>query len=104
MKLDRALGALQNAVHESATALAIRVYLAVAANEGSSVSEVARITRLPLSTASRVLLDLGVQNRDKGKGFGLVEVKPDPHDLRVKRYYLTQDGLRAFNAILEKLK
>lgn len=68
--------------------------LAVMLNEGKSLNELCEVTGTPQSTLSRNLLDLGIQDRNRNSGFGLVIGTTDPMDLRRKNYTLTEQGRR----------
>lgn len=69
-------------------------FLSVALNEGKSLTELAEINAIPQSTLSRHLLDLGIQDRNRRPGFGLVIGDTDPMELRRKLYKLTDKGRR----------
>src|SRR5215468_10629367 len=74
------------------SAKCIHAFLLVAANEGRSVSEYAQLIKMPQSTLSRVLLDLGDSNRYNGEGFDLIFSRDNPEDRREKEYHLTDKG------------
>ena len=73
---------------------AIQVFAAVAANEGLSVSDYANNVHMPLSTVSRLLLDLAGIPRDKTKppGPALLERRPNLQNLREQNYKLAPKG------------
>ena len=73
---------------------AIQVFAAVASEEGRTVSEYANTVRMPLSTVSRLLLDLaGIpRTKDKMPGPALLERRPSLHNLREQNYRLAPKG------------
>lgn len=70
----------------------VYMFLMVALNEGSSLSELAEKADMKLSTASRYLLDLSDKQRIGKDGFGLVSREQDPAELRKNMYSLTPKG------------
>jgi DNA-binding MarR family transcriptional regulator len=70
----------------------LETFLAVAEDEGLTVTEYARKLQTSLNTVSRQLLDLGIRNRKKEPGWNLVEPTRDPMNLRSKPYRLTPKG------------
>ena len=67
-------------------------FMLVAMNEGKSVAEYAQLAAMSQSVMTRNLLDLGVRNRKKEPGYGLVEQRMDPMDMRRHFTYLTHEG------------
>ena len=70
----------------------VQALLLVAEEEGLSVNEYARRANMSMSTMSRNLLDIGERNRRMEEGFGLVQARNNPMNLREKEYYLTDVG------------
>lgn len=80
-------------------------FLLVAQFEGRSAREYMDITGLSEATMSRHLLDLGVRNRNKEPGYGLIEQSQNPEDMRKNVYKLTAKGrslLRIIEGIMER--
>jgi DNA-binding MarR family transcriptional regulator len=77
--------------------------LLVATDEGRSVGEYAARLGVSPSVMSRHLLDIGVRNRHFEEGFGLVEYRPDPMNLRAHQYYLTARGRTLAQQIIRQL-
>lgn len=70
----------------------VQTFLMVAMHEGCSLTDIIKSTGWPQSTVSRHLLDLGPFLRDKSPGFGLIDRKTDPMELRKNIYTLTPKG------------
>jgi len=100
---DNALAAAQSATDITLPVQMLRAFIAVATNEGKSVSDLADLVGANLSTMSRHLLDLGQFNRKKEPGHGLIEPKQDPMNLRVKNYVLTPKGKLVLKNIMNAL-
>lgn len=79
-------------VHSAMPVAQVKMFIAVALNEGLSQTELAEITGLKKSTASRYLLDLSDRTRAGGEGFGLVQRETDPAELRKNMYALSPKG------------
>lgn len=77
----------------------VETFLAMAEDEGLTVTEYARKLGTSLNTVSRQLLDLGIRNRKGEPGWRLVEPYIDPQDLRSKSYRLTLEGRQLANRI-----
>lgn len=75
---------------------ALRLYLMTALNEAeeapAGVVEMAAKAGLPLSVASRHMIDLGEVNRYKEAGFDLVEQRINLHNRRERPAHLTTKG------------
>jgi DNA-binding MarR family transcriptional regulator len=67
-------------------------FLQVAAFQGRSLREYSDLLKLPQSTMSRHLLDLGLMRRDRTPGLGLIEQRQDNDDLRKNIYCLSDRG------------
>lgn len=89
--------------HDQLSLMTLRTFLEVAHSEGSSVSELSESMGVPLSTTSRQLLDLGLRNRKKEEGHGLVESRITMGDLRRKEYYLTDRGRKLLEQLADAL-
>jgi DNA-binding MarR family transcriptional regulator len=72
--------------------------------EGESVGDIARRAGFAVSTTSRHILDLGEFNRKKEPGYGLVETKIDPLELRRKSVHLTPKGKNLLNQIISTMR
>lgn len=100
-RFNRALERLYE-VNPLMTIGVLRVLVTVALKEGQSGADITRITGFPLATVSRALLDLSVKTRRKSsEPLGLVEARPDPYDMRLKRYYLTASGQALIQSLFD---
>jgi DNA-binding MarR family transcriptional regulator len=79
-------------------------FLLVAEEEGLSVSEYAERAGVSLSVMSRHLLDIGPRNRYMEEGFGLVETRQNPMELRKNELYLSHKGRALMNEISRQLR
>lgn len=79
-------------------------FLAVAQEEGLSVSDYAERLGLSISTMSRHLLDIGERNRTMDPGHGLIFHRANPNELRKHQYFLTTKGKTLLGQILRELK
>jgi DNA-binding MarR family transcriptional regulator len=70
----------------------IEAFLAVCIEEGLSVQEYAKRAKIPVTTMSRHLLDLGDRNRKMKPGLGLVTSRTNPLNRRQREYMLTERG------------
>lgn len=75
------------------------MFVAVAINEGSSLTELAEITDAKKSTASRYLLNLSEKRRTGQPGYGVVQREVDPDELRRNMYSLTPLGRKLVDNI-----
>ena len=73
------------------TVNAVICFLYVCENEGVSVTELAAVSGLRLSTASRVIRSLGVAGRVR-EGAGLVEVRSEGPNRKSRTVFLTPAG------------
>ena len=93
--LDRALHFARKKLSSDITAQRLQILLAVYFNEGLSQRELLRFLDMTSITAlSRNIADLSVLTTKKLKGPGLLELRVDPLNLRVKRVFLTRKGTR----------
>lgn len=91
-RLERALRQVRTSIDPLVPTQVVQAFLAVAANEGKTLTELAEVLGTNLSTASRQLLDLGDRNRKMEQGYMLVDRQVDPMNLRINRYTLTPKG------------
>lgn len=77
----------------------ISIFLTTALNEGSSLKELAELSDMRLSTASRYLLNLSDKTRKGDAGYHLLSRESDPDELRRNMYSLTAKGRK----VVEKL-
>lgn len=91
-RFDRGLRQCRTAIDPTVPTQLVQALLAVHFNEGQTLTEIADNLGTNVSTASRQLLDLGERNRKGEPGYGLVDRKVDPMNLRVNRYALTPKG------------
>lgn len=66
--------------------------LLVAEEEGLSVTDYAKRADVSVSVMSRHLLDIGKRNREMKPGFGWVDYRNNPMELRKKEYFLSDKG------------
>ncbi|MEJ2127825.1 MAG: hypothetical protein P8X81_03165 [Woeseiaceae bacterium] len=93
--LDRALHFARKKLTTDITAQRLQILLAVYFNEGLSQRELLRFLDMTSITAlSRNIADLSRLTTKKLKGPGLLELRVDPLNLRVKRVFLTKKGER----------
>lgn len=78
--------------------------LAVMLNEGKCLKEICKVTGTAQSTLSRHLLDLGIQDRNRKAGFGLVIGTTDPTELRRKLYTLTEQGRALKKSLVDMMQ
>lgn len=91
-KVDTLLSQFRSSIDPNIPAQMLQTFMAVAMNEGKSLTEIAEVVSANLSTASRHLLELGDRNRRMEPGYGLVARNPDPMNLRQNAYSLTAKG------------
>lgn len=93
--LDRALEFARKKLSTDITAQRLQILLAVYFNEGLSQRELLQFLEMTSITAlSRNIADLSRLTTRKLKGPGLLELRIDPLNLRVKRIFLTKKGKR----------
>ena len=93
--LDRALGFARRKLSTDITAQRLQILLAVYFNEGLGQRELLRFLDMTSITAlSRNIADLSRLTTKKLEGPGLLELRVDPLNLRVKRVFLTKKGKR----------
>lgn len=79
-------------------------FLLCATHEGESVGDIARRAGFAISTSSRHILDLGEYDRQKNPGYGIVETRIDPMELRRKTVHLTPKGRNLLNQIITTMR
>jgi DNA-binding MarR family transcriptional regulator len=79
-------------------------FLLVAEDEGLGVGEYAQLANVSQSVMTRNLLDLGERNRNKGPGFGLLEQRMDPVNMRRHQTFLTPDGRALVRRLIHALR
>ncbi len=91
-RLERAMRQVRTSIDPLVPTQVVQAFLAVAANEGKTLTELAEILGTNISTASRQMLDLGERNRKMEPGYQLIDRQIDPMNLRTNRYTLTTKG------------
>jgi DNA-binding MarR family transcriptional regulator len=79
----------------------VQAYFLVAQKEGQTVTELAKKADMPVTTMSRILLDMGERTRYFEEGAGLVVGEDNPLNRRERLYSLTHKG-RALLASITK--
>jgi DNA-binding MarR family transcriptional regulator len=79
----------------------VQAYFLVAQKEGQTVTELAKKADMPVTTMSRILLDMGERTRYFEEGAGLVQGEDNPLNRRERLYSLTHKG-RALLASITK--
>lgn len=82
----------------------VTAFLLVAHEEGLGVGDYAERAGVSVSVMSRHLLDIGVRDRHGGEGFGLVEYRAKPMNLRKHEYRLTDQGRALAHKIFKQWK
>ena len=95
-ELDRALRFARARINPDVTAQRLLILTAVYFNEGLSQRELLKhLDTTSITALSRNLADLSALTTKKLPGPGLLELRMDPSNLRVRRVFLTRKG-RAF--------
>jgi len=93
--LDLALRFARSALSPDVTAQRLLILICVYFNEGLSQRELlSKLDSTSITALSRNLADLSAWTTKKTEGPGLIELRPDPMNLRVKRVHLTRAGSR----------
>jgi DNA-binding MarR family transcriptional regulator len=93
--LDRALRLARARLSPDITAQRLLILLAVYKHEGFSQRELLQqLDSTSITALSRNLADLSALTTQKRPGPGLLELRVDPLNLRVKRVFLTAKGKR----------
>lgn len=91
--LDRALRFARRKISPDITAQRLLILIAVYRNEGASQRELLKqLDSTSITALSRNIADLSSLTSRKSQGPGLLELRVDPMNLRVKRIFLTQKG------------
>lgn len=91
--LDRALRFARARLSPDITAQRLLILIAVYFNEGLSQRELlTHLESTSITALSRNLADLSALTTKKVPGPGLLELRTDPLNLRVKRVFLTRKG------------
>lgn len=100
--IDRALRFARHKLSPDITVQRLLILIAVYFHEGLSQRELLRHLELTSITAlSRNIADLSRITTKKLPGPGLLELRTDPLNLRVKRVFLTTKGKRFMEKLLE---
>lgn len=81
----------------------IMALLLVSLHENKPMKELASLADTNISTISRQLIDLGARNRRMEPGYGLIDQRQNPMNLRENRYTLTLKGNHLIKGILKQL-
>ena len=93
--LDRALRFARIKISPDITAQRLQILLAVYFHEGLSQRELqAQLHMTSVTALSRNIADLSTLTTKKTEGPGLLELRSDPLNLRIKRVFLTRKGKR----------
>jgi DNA-binding MarR family transcriptional regulator len=93
--LDGALRFARSELTADITAQRLLILLSVFFNQGMSQRELLNeLDTTSITALSRNLADLSAWTTRKTEGPGLIELRPDPMNLRVKRVFLTSKGER----------
>lgn len=91
--LDRALRFARSELTADVTAQRLLILISVFFNQGLSQRELlTKLDTTSITALSRNLADLSAWTTRKTEGPGLIELRPDPMNLRVKRVFLTDKG------------
>ena len=81
----------------------VQSFLLVADEEGLGVTDYAQRANISVSVMSRHLLDIGKRNREMEAGFGWVDYRNNPMELRKKEYFLTDRGRALIHQFKQQL-
>ena len=91
--LDNALRFARSHLSPDVTAQRLLILICVYFNQGLSQRELlTKLDSTSIPALSRNLADLSAWTTRKTEGPGLIELRPDPMNLRVKRVFLTNSG------------
>ena len=91
--LDRALRFARAELTADVTAQRLLILICVYFNQGLSQRDLlTKLESTSITALSRNLADLSDWTTRKKKGPGLIELRSDPMNLRIKRVYLTDKG------------
>jgi DNA-binding MarR family transcriptional regulator len=98
------LRCIQEEIAEMIPLQIVTTFLLVAQYEGKSLREYTELSGIAQSTMSRHLLDLGERHRaGKKEGYGLVDRRQDPMELRKNEYKLTAKGRKLVTKLTKAL-
>lgn len=100
-RVDRLLSQFRSSIDPNIPAQMLQTFMAVAMNEGKSLTQIAELVSANISTVSRHLLELGERNRRMEPGYNLVERRTDPMNLRQNAYSLSAKGKLLLSHILK---
>lgn len=93
--LDKALRFARSELNADVTAQRLLILLCVFFNQGLSQRELlGKLDSTSITALSRNLADLSAWTTRKTEGPGLIELRGDPMNLRIKRVFLTKKGER----------
>ena len=93
--LDEALRFARAELTADVTAQRLLILISVFFNQGMSQRELlTKLDSTSITALSRNLADLSAWTTRKCEGPNLIELRPDPMNLRVKRVFLTKTGER----------
>ena len=93
--LDEALRFARSELTADVTAQRLLILISVFFNQGMSQRELLKtLDATSITALSRNLADLSAWTTRKSEGPNLIELRPDPMNLRVKRVFLTGTGER----------
>ena len=93
--LDKALRFARAQLTADVTAQRLLILICVFFNQGLSQRELlGKLDSTSITALSRNLADLSAWTTKKVEGPGLIELRPDPMNLRIKRVFLTKKGER----------
>ena len=81
----------------------IMALLLVVLHENKPMKDLAALADTNITTLSRQLIDLGARNRRMEPGYGLIEQRQNPMNLRENRYSLTLKGNHLIKGVLKAL-
>lgn len=81
-----------------------RAFILVACNEGLGVQDYAELANVSQSVMTRNLLDLGVRNRKREPGHGLLMQRMNSMDMRKHETFLTQEGRALLRRLIHAIK
>lgn len=99
--LDNSLRYARSHLSPDVTAQRLLILICVYFNQGLSQRELlAKLDSTSITALSRNLADLSTWTTRKTEGPGLIELRADPMNLRVKRVFLTNDGQKFVKSLL----
>lgn len=102
LALDRALRFARAKISPDITAQRLLILIAVYFHQGLSQRELlSHLESVSVTALSRNIADLSKLTTKKQRGPGLLELRTDPLNLRVKRVFLTKKGTRFMEQWLE---